>query len=264
MAVLSSDSPHYLQALEGFRRAFGGSPPTIDLSRGPARIPAGTRVVVAFGSKAALTSYPPDVRLIYCMAPGLHLTSRQHPGPLGQVPMTPMAEELLAKLKTLQPGLRRLGVVWTSEPVGAYVKELRQAARGAGMELVAERLGGGGDLPETLRRMAGRVDALWLPPDPPLVTPRTIVTLQDFSRAGKVPFYSPTAWLVERGACASVAASFGEVGRTAASAARRFLSAVEPGIFYPGRYEIVVNRKAAEEAGLHIPQEVLDQALIVP
>jgi len=65
-AVLSSDLGPYGEAYAGFVEAFGQPVTQINLKNDRLQLSADTRVVVAFGGKAALLDYPEDVTLIYC------------------------------------------------------------------------------------------------------------------------------------------------------------------------------------------------------
>ncbi len=49
VAVLTTRSGPYQQALEGFQQAFGHPVPSYALSDGEPKIPSGTRIIVAIG-----------------------------------------------------------------------------------------------------------------------------------------------------------------------------------------------------------------------
>ncbi len=118
------------------------------------------------------------------------------------------------------------------------------------------------DLPDHLRRLvAHRADALWLPPDPLLVTSQNFTALREFSASNQIPFYVPNEGLVEKGGVASVSSSFRDIGRAAALAATEALS-VRPGRkeIHPEKCETTVNLTAANNSGLHTDPEVLRRA----
>src|SRR5580698_483184 len=66
IAVLSSRSGPYQQALDGFQKAYGHMVPSYALSEGEPVIPSGTQVILAIGGKAALHPYSSKPLLIYC------------------------------------------------------------------------------------------------------------------------------------------------------------------------------------------------------
>lgn len=264
VAVLSSDSPAYREALAGFEETFGHSVPTFTLPRDEARLPNSVKVIVAFGGKAATHRYPEDATLVYCLTPAFCVGPDQHAGPRIRVYVAPRQQAFLAKLKEIQPNLRRMAVfeVSQSPAVTEYLKEFTRAARANGIEAHIEFLSRTDDLPDRLRSLAGKIDALWMPPDPLLVTPTAFAVAKEFGRSNNTPFYAPMDSLVDKGATASYAASFREsgraAGRIAAKAAVGALDNVEA--VYPERYELTINLTAAAQSGLTIAPDVIKKA----
>lgn len=261
VAILSAEWGPYREAFEGFQEAFGRPVPSIPIMEGPPRISLETRVVVAFGGKAAQWDYPDRVVLIYGVAPGTKLGLRDRKGLSIEVNILPRAATVLARLKEMQPGLKRLAVLWSSKSVEAYLQEIRKASESIGIDILSERLNGPSDLPDRLRNLFRKADAIWLLPDPVLVSAQNLSILKEYSWSNRIPFYAPTAGFVQQGATASVSSSFREVGRAAGLAAQEVLSGewtLET--IYPGKAEVTINVKAAEKAGLEIPKEALQRA----
>lgn len=258
VAVLSSDLGPYREAFEGFQETFGQTVPSFRLSEDKVKLSSGTRIVVTFGGKAALSSYPESVALVYCMAPGIEPNPGNRRVYSVGIGMLPRANLILPKLKEIQPALKRLAVFWSSAYMEHYIEEMRQASVPMNIEIVSLRLKSPDELPERLRSIYKEIDAVWLMPDPLLINSQSFTVLKDFSWSNKIPFYAPTSGLVEQGATASISASFREIGRAAASAARQVLagkSGADMG--YPEKMEIVLNLKAADNTGLRIPPELL-------
>ncbi len=259
VAVLSARSGPYLEAYQAFEESFGRVD-ALTASQGETALDEGVRVVVTFGGRAAQQRYPADVAVIRCLAPGVG-TSAPAEGTILRVPMQPPAESLLSGIKALQPRAKRLAAFWASEGFADYARELRRAAAQAGLELEIDRLSGPNALPDRLRGLKGKVDALWLAPDPALVNPESFGVLREFAWANHVPFYAPTAGLAEEGAAASISASFRSIGRAAAKAARSALRGDAAGAsLYPELDEIVVNQSSARRSGLEVPAEALRRA----
>lgn len=259
VAVLSSDQEFYQESFRGFTAAFGQAP-SFNMQKEVPAVPAGTKVVVTFGAKAAVLDYPSRTTLIACMAPGLKADPSRK-GAVVQVWMMPKPADILAGLKTLQPGMKSIAVFWVSGTMNDFVADMRQAAPAHGVEVVEKKLASGGDLPDALRSVLGTADALLLPPDPALVNNQNFTALRDFSWANHVPFYAPTQGLVEKGATASVTSSFDEIGRTAGLLATKILAGeAAGGMVYPEKVQIAINGSSAEKVGLQIPPEALRQA----
>lgn len=253
LAVLSSAPGPYQAAYDGFARAFGREVAHVRL---PMRLPAAAsraRVVVAFGREAAVQSFPKNAIVIACLAPGLsareaRLRSFVH------LALRPAPENLLSALRRLQPGLKRLAVLSHALGRERFLVDLKAAGDAIGVEIVAVAVNGPEGVPDALRSVLPiKADALWLAPDPALVTPKAFQTILNFSWDNRIPFYAPTRSLVAAGAAAAVSAGPEETGRQAAELARRALAGESlPELVYPERAKLTVNLTSARKAGLVI------------
>lgn len=261
MAVIGSAPGPYQAAFDAFAAGLGRAFTTVRL---PRRRPSGgppLRVVVAFGSEASLQTYPGGTILIVCMAPGV--TERLgHRGRIVYVSMKPRPAKLLAEMKRVQPGLKRLAVLSRGREAERYLAELRSAGGAAGVEIVPVRVRRTEALPDALRTLLPRkADALWLVPDPRLVTPETFQTILQFSWDNRLPFYAPTRGLAAAGAAAAVSIPPAETGRLAADLARRALDGERPPArVYSERTKLTVNASSALKIGLVIPRGALGPA----
>jgi ABC-type uncharacterized transport system substrate-binding protein len=262
VAVLSSELQPYMEAYEGFAAEMEQPVPIVSLSVAEPRIGDQTRVVVAFGSKAALESYPDDAVLIYCMAPGAMREVEEQHEKTAHIDMLSRPQQLLTALGEIQPEMKRVGVLWVVERFGGYVEQLMEVGTELEVEVVGQRLETVEELPEQLRALNDlEVDALWVPPDPLLIDARSFSLLKEFSRANDVPLYAPTAGFVAEGAVASVAVSFAQIGREAAWLVQKVLAGGEvPKNVYPEACQISLNLESAAAAGLQIPEEVVNRA----
>ena len=251
-AVLSSDLGPYLEAFKGFQDAFGEPVRQINLKTDvfdPNNI---SDIVVAFGGKAALETYPDGTFVIYCLAPGVQLENSN----AIKIPMLPSASDVLDHLQIVQPNLRRLATIWASDAQADYLSELGVFAKRAGITLISERVTSPDDLPERLRKvLRDGVNGMWLPPDPVLINARSFSVFKAFSWSNNVPLYVPTAGLVDKGAVAAISSGFGNIGRTAGDVARRALSdRPRENEIYPLKVEFRVNSNSADQAGLKLNQ----------
>jgi hypothetical protein len=256
-AVLSADSRPYQEAWEGFQEELG-SAAVMNIAGAPGNDPSAytESVIVAFGSKAALEEYPRGAKLIMVMAPAVG-GRRRGKGPVPHVAMTPSPKILLASLRALQPGLKRLAVVWKSEFYGAeYQALLLEAGKALGIEIRSVEVGESENIPDQLRSLYARVDAVWMPPDPLVINESNFLMFRDFSLSNRVPLYVPVPSLAELGATASVAVSFRAVGRASAHAALQALSGGElPTLTFAEHAETVLNGASAAKVGLAIDAE---------
>jgi hypothetical protein len=263
VVVLSSESGPYAEALAGFRESFVRPFSTSVLSKGALEIPKATRLIVAIGGKAALHRY--DIRnvlFVYCVAPGVYVDPAQHSGPGGKVYVSPAPRLLLQKLLEFQPGLRRLGALWVGESVDSYGLALKQQAAAQGVQVRADHMASIDELPDKLRALKGHIDALWLPPDPLLITPQSFSVMRQFALDNSIPLYVSIDGLADKGAAASVSVSFREMGRKAGALASQLLSGtIDPsGAAYGDHVLVTINAESARQSGLSISGDVLRKA----
>ena len=246
VAVLSSDSPHYRQAFEGFQEAWGSPVPHFMIDGDTPT----ARVVVAFGSKAALQDWPPETHLVACLAPAARAG---RDGGILVVDILPEHLRLFDRIKTVLPRVRTIQILWTSTSQSADVEGLSEDAALAGLTVRAARLPSADALPEALRSIQGRADALFLMPDPVLVNATAFAILKEYSKAARIPFLAPTEGLAEKGATATFAAPFREIGRAAALALKSHLAGTEsrPRV-HSHVLTVTVSASAAADAGLDV------------
>jgi len=258
-AVLTSDLGPYREAFDGFQAGFGQKVPFAVLSGPNQDVPAGSRVVAAFGGKAALALYPDTLDLLYCLAPGIDSAQIGRSGKSIAVRMHPREERLAEKVKEIQPGAKRIAVLWISGSFEKRVEKIRGAFAGVGIELLSEQMTSTNEIPDRLRTLFSRnIDALWLMPDPLLINARSFRVLKEFSWSNRVPLYSPSAGLVEQGATAALSTGYYDIGKVAGSTARQLLQGVSvPGEIYPDKMQITLNMKAISLLGLKIPEAIL-------
>lgn len=260
-AVLSSGGAAYTEAFTAFQAAYGSTVPYYDVSEKKAGFPAGTKTVVAFGGKAANQTYPAGLNLVYCMAPGFFSKNTAAGTKTVKISMVPEFRLLFGKLRAIQPGLKRLRVFWMVPDFEAYTEVVKAEGARQGVEVTTVRVENTDSLPALLRRALPRMDAFWIPPDPLIISPETLMILREFSWSNGVPFYGSTKGMTREGAAASVGVSFGEMGRVAAAAARLLEEGKPvPAVIFPDKVEITLNEDAARKCGLSFPREITEEA----
>lgn len=259
--VLSSRSGAYIEALAGVQETVGTALRVVDLSRGDS-IPEHAKVIIAIGGRAAIHDYPRNVALVYCVAPTLILKSDPHNAPRIKVYVSPAPRLLMPRLKSLQPSLVRLGFIYINPAYERYIAEMRREEAGTGIQVDPKQVRSIEQMPDQLRAIKGQVDALWLPPDPALITPQSFELLRLFSLGNSIPLYVPMEGLAEKGATAAVGVSFRDMGRKAGVLAAQLLSGsiVESNIYYGDHVSVVINAEAAAQLGLKIPAGALNDA----
>lgn len=247
-AVLSKGSGPYFEAYLALQKALARPVTPFDLSAGKPDLPGGLKAVVAFGARAADLDYPEGVKVIVALAPGY--SPRGSKAGYVRICPLPQPDEAVAAFRRLQPGLRRLAVVY-SPAMSPYTGMIEGAAGPGGVELVRVQLQSPAQLPDRLRSLLGKADAVWLLPDPALINKTSLSVLGEFSCANKVPFYAPSAGLLQFGAAASFAPETEETGKAAARALKAALAGEAlPDVIHASNPVLTLNRGAAERCSL--------------
>lgn len=248
-AVLSKGSGLYFETFMAFQKALGRPITSFDLSRYKPRLESGLKAVVTFGAAAAAFEYPPKTRIISLLAPGYR--PKIEGGRFTKVSTLPEPAQAITAYKELQPGLKRLAVLFNKNSAGNYASILAEAARPYGVEILPVGLGGPLEFPDKLRELEGKADAFWLLPEPALINKTSLMVLAEFSCSNKIPFYAPSGGLSELGAAASFAPTFAEAAATAASALEKALAGKPlPDTIYVARSELTVNAAFVAKCGL--------------
>ena len=261
VAVLSVNSGAYLEAFSAFQAAYGGEVSHYDLSTQKPELGKDVKLLVTFGGKAANYDYAVDTNIVYCLAPGVFAMPPRPGLKAVKISLIPDFRVTFSKLKKIQPGLKRLSILWMLPDANPYSRTVRAEGSRQGIQVTTVRLNGPESLPGALRRALTEADALWLAPDPLIVTRRNLLILREFSWENKMPFYGSTKSMTREGAVASFGISFAEMGKAAALAAGALDSGGSlPETVFPEKTETTLNAAAAAKLGLEFPRSILEEA----
>lgn len=171
-------------------------------------------------------------------------------------------ETVMSQFRLFVPDARTLGVILG--PEHPHLEAMAAAARATGFELVTRQVEGARQVRPVLARMCREVDALWVLPDPDIVTPETYRFMREQARRSGLPLLAGTEALVTAGALLAVVPDYEAAGRQAATLTRRILGAgippaeIEP--VPPEKMRVVLNRDTLHELGLELDPLLLDFA----
>lgn len=154
-------------------------------------------------------------------------------------------------------GGKRVGVIYDPAKTGAQVREAREAAQRLGITLVLRRADGPREAVRELSTLKGEVDALWLLPDPTVVTRDTIEAFALFSQQNRVPLVAFAARYLQHGAVAAFEVDPADMGRQAGRMARRILDGASPDTVppeHPAKSHLKVNPTTARNLGLALKE----------
>jgi putative ABC transport system substrate-binding protein len=224
-------------------------------------------IVVAMGPLAAqlVKDLAPETPMVYCMVQdpakaGL-LTIPSAAGVAYAIPV----KNQLAAFRMVYPRGVRIGVIYSEEGSGRLVQEAQKASGVVRLVVVARPVISEKEVPQALRALLKgdeAADALWMPPDPLLLTNETRrFLLAETLKAGK-PVLSFSPALVGEGALASSGADMVSVGEQVGELVTRFASGEKglKGTLLVPRAELMINKKIAEKLRIEIPADALRAA----
>jgi len=140
------------------------------------------------------------------------------------------------------------------------------AAAANGLTLIEARVANRAELAPAARGLVGKVDALWLPPDPQVASRETFDFLLELSLRERKPLLVFSESLVRSGALLSVSPDYEWVGLHAAESVRRVLAGERAGdipVTPLKRSRVVVNEATARAIGRQLPPKVLQDAEVL-
>ncbi len=275
VAVLKSDDlPHYTRAVEGFRAAIPPSTTVVEHllsshvaeSRRTGQAVRASRpdLVLAIGLRAALTAKLeiPDIPVVFCLV--LYPERSGLPAAnMAGISMHPSIEYQLSSLRSVLSEAKRVGLLHGETTSQRFLAEAKRKARQFGLEVVPVALPQGGDVPAAVRGLKP-IDAIWIVPDPDVVTGETLEFLLAYSFEAGVPLFAFSTTLVQHGAVGASYLDSHDVGVQAARLALRLLDggdALPLGTLFPAEQpRLAVNERAAEHFQLAIPSTTLQAA----
>jgi putative ABC transport system substrate-binding protein len=216
---------------------------------------ATTTIPIVMGSVAA---DPVETGLIESLArPGGNITG-----------MTSISATLTAKrlqiLKETVPGLTRVAVFWNppNPTYGPVLKELEEAARPLGLELLRQEVRVPEDFEGAFAAMVEQQAGALIAPADPLTTNRPKL-VADLALKHRLPTLMERREFVEAGGLVALGANLADLYRRSAAHVDKILKGANPGelpMEQPTAFDVAINLKTAQALGLTIPPAVLLQA----
>ena len=174
------------------------------------------------------------------------------PSNLVHVKMLPQAERFAALFRAL--GAKRVETV-LSRSSSSYATQAVETFRKAGIRLVIREAGKPGEVAKQLEALKDSADALWLLPDPAIVTSETVEAFARCSMRHRIPLVSFSDAHLKKGAAAAFAIDLEDLGKQAAETASRIMSGDNPEDIQeipPRKIRIRFNRQVMEHLGLPV------------
>ncbi len=219
LVLESRRDPAYEEVMKGFHSARNVSEQVIVLSDyGEVDIARIVRedkpdLVLALGDAALAAArklrQTPVIALMTLAIYNMHTTQPNLTG----IGMLAPPERYLAVFQMMKS--RRVGMIFDPAKSGWYLKQARQAAQQAGIELVTREVHTSRETLVQLDSLSGKVDALWMLPDTTAVTWETAEAYFHFSQEQRVPVVSFAGAYLGLGAAAAIEIDRTELGTQA-------------------------------------------------
>jgi putative tryptophan/tyrosine transport system substrate-binding protein len=265
VCVLAAGDDHH-EVADEIQRTLGARALRLDVRKvpQPAEISRQCgRLVVAVGREAlrAAVQTPESTPVVFSMvsSPGALLAGKR---PVSGVSLDADPARIITLLKHVEPGVRRIGVVYNPHATGALVAAAEAAARANGTELVALPVTTIGDAIKAFHRFERElpIDALWLLPDATATAQETVRYALELADWKRIPVVGLSRWYVAQGALFALAPQTSAQGAQAARMALDLLRGGAPqGVKYASEYSLLFNTRAARRLGIKPSRDVLDQ-----
>jgi putative tryptophan/tyrosine transport system substrate-binding protein len=202
------------------------------------------RLILALGDAALKEARNiKDIPVLALLTVGIYSQSGSLQPNLSAISMLAEPESYMSMFRNMKT--HRVGIVCNPAKNGWYLAQARRAAQEAGVELVVRAVSKSADTPEQLESLTGKVDALWMLPDPSALTRNTAELYFKFGQKNNVPVVSFSANYLALGAAAALDLDRFALGRQADQLATELLSgqAVRQQIVYPAKNMLKTNAK---------------------
>jgi len=277
LVVQSEQSPEYVASTTAFRNS--SSAPTIVMRADGAIDRARQRIrelarerrpvaVFALGAQAAALANAelPDLPMVFAMVRDWQARGLERPGAAGVTLEIPV-DDLLTRYKLMLPKLRHVGVICSADTPARFLASANEAAQRLDLQLVVEKVIAPSDVASAYKRLRGDIDALWMIPDPGVVTKKNFAYLADRTRNDEIAFLAFSESFVQAGALLAVTPSYATMGSQAAALVERLLDSAQrrdqPFVQSPLGTRSVINAATARAVGLTLDATLMSMADVI-
>jgi putative ABC transport system substrate-binding protein len=232
-------------------RQFVGDAPDVIV---PISTPS-AQAVVAATRDIPVVSDPVGAQLVKSMEkPGGNVT--------GLSDMLPVGEHL-ALIKEISPNAKSIGFIYNSAEANSAstLALLKAEAEKAGLKIVESVATKSAEVQGATRALVGKADVIYVPTDNTIVS--AFEAAAGVASEAKIPLYAADTDSVARGAVAALGFNYFDVGKQTGAVVVRILKGEKPGDI-PATVavgtDLVINKKAAEKAGVTFPESVTKRA----
>ena len=181
------------------------------------------------------------------------------------VALTVRPQRQLSALLDVAPDAKRVGVVYNPKDAVSQrlIEQAREDAARMGVALQEATAEQASQISDALKSLEGKVDALWLIPDPVCAAPEPSQRVLEFAEKHRLPVLAFASAFVQRGALVATGVDMAEQGALAAEQVMRILEGEPPEslpLLTPRRTLTFYNLWTARRLNLTIPDMLLNLA----
>ncbi len=229
------------------------------------QIKSGTyNLIVVMGTLAAKFAKDnfTNIPTVFCMVLNSDVNSLKADNITG-VSVDVRIKDQFTVMRNISKKIKRIGIIYTQPVNDPLIASARTIATDLGMTVVTASISGSQDIQKAMNDIVGKIDAIWIPPDPSLYSDEVIRYIGSTSLTKLIPCFGPNERYVRSGAIFSMSFDPVEAGRTAGDIANKILQGTSPSQLQIQELQhpkIIINTRAAGLLKLTIPKNILDAA----
>jgi putative ABC transport system substrate-binding protein len=169
-------------------------------------------------------------------------------------------------IKKFIPDAKKVGIIYNSGESNSVVnvENAKKVMQEIGLEAVETSVATSSEVKQAAESLVGRVDVFYIPKDNTVVSAlESVITVANDK---DIPTFVGEGDSVKRGTFASYGLEYHDLGYTTGKMAIDILKGKKPSeipVGFPENLELVINKKAAEEEGITLTEDMLKDAKIV-
>jgi len=272
LIVESEKLPQYAAATSAFESASGAQTVVVRVGDSPAEASKKLHrvaevdcpdAVFALGAQAAVLARRefPEIPLVFAMVMDWRRHGLARNGTAGVALEMPV-DDLLTRYKFMLPGLERVGLIYSSTMSRSFIENARAAAERVGITLLEEAVSAPDQVAGAYRRLRRDIDAVWMIPDPGVVTRDNFAYLAHRTGNDRIAFLAFSENFVRAGALMSITPDYATMGSQSAALLRRLLrdTHAKSVVQSPLGSRLVINASTARAVGIDLDATVVTMA----
>ncbi len=273
--VKSKSIDSYNQAVEGFRHGCSTDRSITEYDLDGSLENSGEMIkqmekekpdlVVAVGAKAmaALIQAKVSRPIVFCMVmnPGEYDSQAFN---ITGVSLAISPKEQIEVLTSLNPKIKKIAVLLRKQSSEDLLKSTTEMAKEYGIEIIPAEIESENQVPQKLRPILGKVDAIWMLDDAFINNQETLQFVILNSLENNLPFMAISKVFVKEGALVALSPAFYNNGEQAANMAEKILTeGLKPRnipVSTHKKPDLIINLKIARKIGLTVPPTLADRA----